>query len=261
MHRCDVFDLQCTCRITSIFLSCLFLGLGTAFAAQEFNVGYIQGGGDGPALHQKAFENAKIEFKYIKKGNYKIDTLLKFDVIAVGEQAYHTNADLKDNFKVVNEYVEAGGYLVTVDFQQDSTWNKNYLPHPLTLLDPDLEDNVGVELADHDLFKKPNKLEADKHFGAGVWGNADFMADGPQKAPAPWIPLVTDKQNKWPMVVGAEAGKGYVILNSLQIIQALGRTGKQELSEVLHNFLFWRGQLAVKGKWKLATKWGKLKGQ
>ena len=41
--------------------------------------------------------------------------------------------------------------------------------------------------------------------------NADFMADGPQKAPAPWIPLVTDKQNKWPMVVGAEAGKGYVI--------------------------------------------------
>jgi len=87
------------------------------------------------------------------------------------------------------------------------------------------------------------------------------MADGPQKAPAPWIPLVTDKQNKWPMVVGAEAGKGYVILNSLQTIQALGRTGKQELSEVLHNFLFWRGQLAVKGKWKLATKWGKLKGQ
>ena len=76
-------------------------------------------------------------------------------------------------------------------------------------------------------------------------GNADFMADGPQKAPAPWIPLVTGKQNKWPMVVGAEAGKGYVILNLLQTIQALGRTGKQELSEVLHNFLFWRNQLRL----------------
>ena len=60
---------------------------------------------------------------------------------------------------------------------------------------------------------------------------------------------------------GAEAGKEYVIPNSLQIIQALGRTGKQELSEVLHNFPFWRGQLAVKGKWKLATRRGKLKGQ
>ncbi|MAG84028.1 hypothetical protein CMK10_07705 [Candidatus Poribacteria bacterium] len=72
--------------------------------------------------------------------------------------------------------------------------------------------------------------------------NADFMADGPQKALAPWIPLVTDKQNKWPIVAGAEAGKGYVILNSLQTIQALERTGKQELSEVLHNFLFWSNQ-------------------
>ena len=76
-------------------------------------------------------------------------------------------------------------------------------------------------------------------------GNVDFMADGPQKAPASWIPLVMDKQNKWSMVVGTEAGEGYVILNSLQTIQALGRTGKQELSEVLHNFLFWRNQLQL----------------
>ena len=73
-------------------------------------------------------------------------------------------------------------------------------------------------------------------------GNVDFMADGPQKAPASWIPLVMDKQNKWSMVVGTEAGEGYVILNSLQTIQALGRTGKQELSEV---FLFWRNRLQL----------------
>jgi len=51
-----------------------------------------------------------------------------------------------------------------------------------------------------------------------VWGNADFMADGPPEAPAPCIPFVTDKQHKWPMVVGAEAEKGYVILNLLQTI-------------------------------------------
>ena len=56
--------------------------------------------------------------------------------------------------------------MVTVDFQQDSTWKKDFLLHPLVLIDPDLEDNVGVTLAGHDIFKKTNKL-TDKHFGGG----------------------------------------------------------------------------------------------
>ena len=55
----------------------------------------------------------------------------------------------------IETYIENGGYLVTVDFQQDSTWNSDFLPHPITLFDPDLEDDVGVVLADHDIFKKP----------------------------------------------------------------------------------------------------------
>jgi hypothetical protein len=235
----------------------LFFFVFSAFSAQELKVGFVQGRGNDAQVEEQAFKNAKIEFEVLEKGDYKIDTLLKYDVIAVGVVAYDKNEPLKENFKIVNEYVEKGGYLVTVDFQQDSTWNKNFLPHPLALLDPDLEDNVGVILADHDIFKKPNVL-TDKHFGGG-WGVGDFMADGPHEAPKPWKPLVTDKQNKWPLVVWAKAGKGDVVFNSLQILQSLGRTGKKEVSEVLHNFLFWRGPRVVDAKGKLTTTWSILK--
>ena len=235
----------------------LFFFVFSAFSAQELKVGFVQGRGNDAQVEEQAFKNAEIEFEVLEKGDYKIDMLLKYDVIAVGVVAYDKNEPLKENFKVVNEYVEKGGYLVTVDFQQDSTWNKNFLPHPLALLDPDLEDNVGVILADHDIFKKPNAL-TDKHFGGG-WGVGDFMADGPHEAPKPWKPLITDKQNKWPLVVWAKAGKGDVVFNSLQILQSLGRTGKKEVSEVLHNFLFWRGPRVVDAKGKLATTWSVLK--
>ena len=235
----------------------LFFFVFSAFSAQELKVGFVQGRGNDAQVEEQAFKNAKIEFEVLEKGDYKIDTLLKYDVIAVGVVAYDKNEPLKENFKIVNEYVEEGGYLVTVDFQQDSTWNKNFLPHPLALLDPDLDDNVGVILADHDIFKNPNAL-TDKHFGGG-WGVGDFMADGPHEAPKPWKPLVTDKQNKWPLVVWAKAGKGDVVFNSLQILQSLGRTGKKEVSEVLHNFLFWRGPRVVDAKGKLTTTWSILK--
>ena len=235
----------------------LFFFVFSAFSAQELKVGFVQGRGNDAQVEEQAFKNAEIEFEVLEKGDYKIDTLLKYDVIAVGVVAYDKSEPLKENFKIVNEYVEEGGYLVTVDFQQDSTWNKNFLPHPLALLDPDLDDNVGVILADHDIFKKPNAL-TDKHFGGG-WGVGDFMADGPHEAPKPWKPLITDKQNKWPLVVWAKAGKGDVVFNSLQILQSLGRTGKKEVSEVLHNFLFWRGPRVVDAKGKLATTWSVLK--
>ena len=244
-------------RCFNCCLIVLFFFVFSAFSAQELKVGFVQGRGNDAQVEEQAFKNAEIEFEVLEKGDYKIDTLLKYDVIAVGVVAYDKNEPLKENFKVVNEYVEKGGYLVTVDFQQDSTWNKNFLPHPLALLDPDLEDNVGVILADHDIFKKPNAL-TDKHFGGG-WGVGDFMADGPHEAPKPWKPLITDKQNKWPLVVWAKAGKGDVVFNSLQILQSLGRTGKKEVSEVLHNFLFWRGPRVVDAKGKLATTWSVLK--
>ncbi len=225
-----------------------------AFTAQELTVGFIEGRGDDAAVQEQAFETAKIDFEFIKKADYKLDRLLQFDVIGVGVVAYDKNEDLQANFQVLNEYVQKGGYLVTLDFQQDSTWKKNYLPHSLFLFDDDLEDNAGVELADHDIFKKPNKI-TEKHFVG--WGAGDFMADGPHEADPPWVPLITS--NKWPIVVGAPAGQGYVVFNSLQILQSLGRTGKKEVVEVLQNFLFWRGPLAVRSDGKMTTTWAKLK--
>jgi hypothetical protein len=240
-----------------VFAITLFLTADLAFTAQELAVGFIEGRGVDAEVEQQAFEKAEVEYEVIGETGYQLSRLLEFDVIAVGVVAYDQNEGLKANYKVVKEYVEKGGYLVTIDFQQDSTWDTDFLPHPLKLFDDDL-DGVQVILADHDIFKIPNEI-TEEHFDIALWVAGDFMADGPHEAKAPWEPLVTDKGNGWPLVVGASAGSGYVVFNSLQILQALGRAGNEEVAEVLQNFLFWRGPRAVRAEGKMATTWGKLK--
>ncbi len=225
----------------------LFVGTESAFAAQEIRVGFIPGRGADATVEEQAFAQAGIEFTRIETVDYRLNRLLEFDVIGVGVVAYDSNADLKANFNLLKEYVTKGGYLVTLDFQQDSTWNPNYLPVPLALFDDDLDDGVGVILADHNIFKVPNKI-TEGHFGPNIWGAGDFMADGPHEAKSPWQTLVTERQNQWPLVVGAAAGKGYVVFSSLQTLQSLGRAGAQEVAEVLQNFLFWRGPLGGRVK-------------
>ena len=246
MLRHETFYKQFSIIVAALAIT-MFFGTESAFAAQEVKVGFISGRGSDVALEELAFEVAGIEYEMIEKDDYTLNRLLEFDVIGVGVTAYDTNADLKANFELLKEYVEKGGYLVTLDFQQDSSWNQNYLPYPITLLDPDLEDDVGVVLADHDIFKIPNEI-TEGHFGPGIWGAGDFMADGPHAAGPPWEALVTDKQNQWPLVVGAPAGKGYVVFNSLQILQSVGNLGNNEVVEVLQNFLFWRGPLGSRVK-------------
>jgi len=240
MLRHEIFDKQFSIIAIALVIT-MFVGTEYAFTAQELRVGFIPGRGSDAEVEDQAFEQAEIEFERIEKDDYTLNRLLEFDVIGIGVVAYDQNEDLKANFQLLKEYVEKGGYLVTLDFQQDSSWNQNYLPHPIALLDPDLEDDVGVILADHEIFNTPNEI-TEEHFGAGIWGAGDFMADGPQEAEPPWEPLVTDRQNNWPLVVGAPAGKGYVVFNSLQILQSLGRLGNTDVAEVLQNFLFWRGR-------------------
>jgi hypothetical protein len=240
MFRHEIFDKQFSVIAIALAIT-MFVGTESAFTAQELKVGFIPGRGTDADVEDQAFEQAEIEFERIEKDDYTLNRLLEFDVIGIGVVAYDQNEDLMANFQLLKEYVENGGYLVTLDFQQDSSWNQNYLPHPIALLDPDLEDDVGVILADHEIFNTPNEI-TEEHFGAGIWGGGDFMADGPQEVEPPWEPIVTDRQNNWPLVVGAPAGKGYVVFNSLQILQSLGRLGNKEVAEVLQNFLFWRGR-------------------
>ncbi len=239
MLRHEIFDKQFSIIAIALVIT-MFVGTESAFTAQELKVGFIPGRGADATLEDQAFELAQIEFERIETSDYNLNRLLEFDVIGIGVTAYDGNEDLKANFNVLKGYVENGGYLVTLDFQQDSSWNQNFLPHPIALLDPDLDDDVGVVLADHDIFNIPNEI-TEEHFGAGIWGAGDFMADGPQEVEPPWEPLVTDTQNNWPLVVGAPAGKGYVVFSSLQILQSLGNLGNNEVVEVLQNFLFWRG--------------------
>ena len=239
MSEHKIFDKQFSIIVIALVVT-LFVGSESAFTAQELRVGFIPGRGDDATVEEQAFAVADIEYEQIEKGDYTLNRLSEFDVIGVGVVAYDSNQDLRANFNLLKQYIENGGYLVTVDFQQDSTWNSDFLPHPITLLDPDLEDDVGVVLADHDIFKIPNTI-TEAHFGAGIWGGGDFAADPPQEVSPPWEPLVTDTQNNWPLVAGAPAGKGYVVFSSLQILQSVGRLGNIEVAEVLQNFLFWRG--------------------
>ena len=232
----------------------LILGTGQASAAQEFKLGFIEGRGADAAVQEQAFINAEIEYETIGTNDYNLSRLLEFDIIGVGVVAYDQNEDLKKNFAVVNEYVQNGGYLITLDFQQDSTWNRNFLPYPLELFDDDLEEAAGVEIMDHPIWTTPYEI-TEEHFVD--WGAGDFMADGPHEAGGSWDVLLVS--GGWPIVIGAEAGKGYVLFSALQLLQALGRTGNEKIAEVLHNFLAWSESLAVQSQGKAAVTWGRLK--
>ena len=226
--------------------------------AQDLNVGFVTGRGDDAVVEEAAWDASGIEKTNLGAGDFGAANLATYDVIAVGVVAYDQNQDLKDNFEALKEYVEAGGYLLTIDFQQDNSWDNNYLPHSLTLFDDDLDIGAGAEIQDHPIWHSPNTITAD-HFGAAVWPAGDFMADGPQDAPGAWEPLLTAGGSNWPVIVGAEAGSGYVVFNSIQVLQALGRGGVDEVREVMENFILWRGARDVEARGKLATAWGALK--
>lgn len=240
-----------SCVVCFVFL--LILGTDSAFAAQELKVGFVEGRGEDAVFEGQAFTAAGIEYTPIVAADYQVDRLLEFDVIAVGVVAYDQNEDLKANFKVLLEYVNKGGYLVTLDFQQDSTWDKGFFPHPLELFDDDLEEG-GAEMQEHPAWKTPNEITPEHFVG---WGAGDFMADGPHEAMAPWETLLI--LGGWPVIVGAQAGDGYVVFNSLQVLQALGKTSSEMVVDVMENLLFWRGPVAVDAKGKLASAWGGIK--
>jgi len=107
--------------------------------------------------------------------------------------------------------VEKGGYLVTLDFQQDSTWNQNYLPHPIALLDPDLEDNVGVVLADHEIFKIPNEI-TEEHFGAGIGAREISRPTVPNKSHRPGNHLLPTNRTTGLLLSAPRPGKGMLSL-------------------------------------------------
>ena len=232
--------------MATVLAMTLLVGSESAFSQQELKVGFITGRGTDAAVERQALEAANIEYEEIGPGDYTLARLSEFDVIAVGVVAYDQNEGLKANFSVLNQYVLAGGYLAIIEFQQDSTWNAGFLPLPLQLFDDDLNDDIDVVLADHPIWKIPNEITTD-HFAAGVWGAGDFMADAPHSVSGAWEVLLSDTGNNWPLVAGGPAGRGYVVFNSLQTLQSLGRAGNELVGEVLENLLFWKGLLIPKG--------------
>src|SRR4030067_1335708 len=125
MLRHEIFDKQFAIIVIA-FAVTLFVGTESAFTAQELRVGFIPGRGDDATVEGQPCARAEIEFEKIEKGDYTLGRLLEFDVIGVGVVAYDSNQDLRANLSVFKEYVENGGYLVTLDFQQDSSWNQNF---------------------------------------------------------------------------------------------------------------------------------------
>ena len=251
VHRC----------ISFVGFSLLGIVSAQSASAQNLDIAFIEGRGADAAVETIAWDTIGIRPTLLKDdAAFTIDNLLNYDVVAVGVVAYDQNEPLKKNFENVKEYVRRGGYLVTLEFQQDSTWKPAYMPHPISLLDPDVEDTAGVVLADHPIWKSPHTITEKEHFAPGSWGVGDFSADGPEKVAAPWVPLLTDKVNGWVLVAGAEAGKGYVVFNSLQVLQSLGRDPKRRnVADVMENMLLLRGALAIKPTGKLATTWAAIR--
>lgn len=239
----------------------LLVVISLSASAQKLDIAFIEGRGADAAVEATAWDAVGIKPTILKDdAAFAADNLMRFDVIAVGVVAYDQNEVLKKNFESVKDYVKQGGYLVTLEFQQDSTWKPAYMPVPISLLDPDVEDTNGVTLADHPIWKSPHTITEKDHFAPGSWGVGDFSADGPEKVSAPWVPLLTDQVNGWVLIAGAEAGKGYVVFNSLQVLQALGRDPKRRhVADVMENMLLMRGALAVKPKGKLAATWADIR--
>ncbi|MBN2591197.1 MAG: hypothetical protein JXA96_15125, partial [Sedimentisphaerales bacterium] len=234
-------------QYTLIVIACLItmcICSVPVFAEQELRVGFIPGSGDDAGDEADAFAAAEIEYEEIGTGDYTLSNLSQFDVIGIDVVAYDGNPDLKSNYKVVNDYVKNGGYLVTLDYQQDSSWNENYLPYPLSLFDDDITNSREVTLAEHPLFEFPNEITAEKHFATDLWGLNLYFADGAHEVDSPWEVLVTDVTEGWPLVVGAPYGRGYVVFSALRTLQSLTNdTESQEIIEFLQNLLFWRQNL------------------
>ncbi|MDA1190568.1 MAG: hypothetical protein O3A46_02665 [Candidatus Poribacteria bacterium] len=236
---------------------CLYALMAGSVVAQDLNIGYVTGRGADAPFEVAAWDSSGLEYTEIAGADFNAATLNEFDVIGVGVVSYDQHQDLKDNANLLVDYVENGGYLVTLDFQQDSTWNSAYMPHNnLKLVDPDIDPGVPIELADHSIWKTPFTITED-HFTAASWAAGDFIADGPADAPPGWEALLT--AGVQPAVQGTSFGTGYAVFSALQLMQQHGKAPNDMVKEVMHNFLLWRGPRAVSPSGKAAVSWGSLK--
>lgn len=202
---------------------------------QKCKVGYIMGDMEKEHISTKALRIAGIQYEVIGGDDYSLERLSEYGVIGIGACAYEKNEDLRANVKLVNDYVMNGGYLVTLDYQEDATWESDFLPYPLRLFDDDLNDEKGVELMEHPIWKTPHKITEEHFIG---WGENNFASDSPHEIDPPWMPLLIS--NGWPIVTGAKVGDGYIAFSSLQTLKAIENTGDDSIIEVLQNILFWR---------------------
>ena len=176
------------------FLLLFILVSSLNVTAQEFKIGLIPGSGNESGDEEEAFKSAGIVYEVIDGNGYTIENLSQYNVIGVDVIAYDGNADLKANYSIVNQYVHDGGYLVTLDYQQDSTWKTQYLPYPLTLHDDDITNSREAKLYEHPLLNWPNKITVD-NFKDGLWGQYGYFADGPHEAGSQWDVIVEDVES------------------------------------------------------------------
>ncbi len=218
----------------------LLFALISTINATEIKIGFIPGVGQWAGNEDVAFERAGIKYETIGENDYTLSNLSKYNVIGVDALAYDSNPDLKTNYQVVKQYIQNGGYLVFLDYQQDSTWKAEYLPYSLTLFDDDIVNSQEATLTDHPLFDFPNEITAETHFAANLWGANRYFADGAHEASSPWKVLVKDVASGWAMVVGADYGSGYVIFSGLRTLESVSDADTQEVVEFLQNLLLWK---------------------
>ena len=249
------------------FLIGVFI-LSAAFAyGQKPSIGLITGILEDRAdWGTTALNTMEVKHTIIEKGDYKQNILSTFDVIAIGVVAYDTNEDLKKNLKEILRYVENGGYVFLLDYQQDSTWQPEFTPYPLTLTDSDIKDDPpDVSLADHPIWNTPNKITPDDfaNWSQGGQGAEEFAADGPEDADTSnWTVLLSAGPQMWATVLLAEYGRGVYVFSALELSQVVveEKKGKEGAMRIIQNFIAYYEALSVSAKGKIAFTWGKIKG-
>ena len=156
-----------------------------------------------------------------------------------------------------------GGYVFTIDYQQDSTWQPKYAPYDLTLTDADVKDDPpDVSLADHPIWNTPNEITPDDFAN---WGGEEFASDGPEEVKdTDWTILLEAGPQMWPIVLLAEYGRGAYIFSALELSQVAleEKVGKEGALRIAQNFIeYYRiMDTSVSFQGKIAFTWGRIKG-
>ncbi|HUS80058.1 MAG TPA: hypothetical protein VM283_02245, partial [Armatimonadota bacterium] len=131
----------------------------------------------------------------------KAETLAGYRALLVGREAHEKNfLGIRESNQNLLDFIYSGGTVVFIQLQ-DSSWQRSWLPAPLTLSN-DAGSLGEIVARDHPIFTTPNRLQS----LAGV-----ISYDTITEAGEGWTVLATDDKGR-PSIVEMAAGEGRVLV-------------------------------------------------